>query len=127
MKPIELDASRQNLKPRPPGLSDDKYLIVALKEGYALLEAEAKAEASVAKPSVKSSSVIPPPSKVQDALGKMSENPYVRAKIKVLSDMTPLQRNTMERMEAGEIPKDKRYELFCNQISVLGDKLSNLK
>ena len=124
MKPIELDASRQNLKPRPPGLSDDKYLIVALKEGYALLEAEAKA---LEKPSGKSSSVIPPPSKVQDALGKMSENPYVRAKIKVLSDMTPHQRNTIERMEAGEIPKDKRYELFCNQISVLGDKLSNLK
>lgn len=125
MKPIELDASRQNLKPRPKGLSDDQYLIIALREGYALLAAEAKVEAK-AGPSVKSDSVIPTPSPVQDALAKKSNNPYVKAKIQLLDKMLPLQRKTIERMDSGEIPKDARYDMFITQIAALGDKLSSL-
>lgn len=125
MKPIELDASRQNLKPRPKGLSDDQYLIIALREGYALLAAEAKAETK-ATPAVKSDSVIPTPSPVQDALAKKSNNPYVKAKIQLLDKMLPLQRKTIERMDSGEIPKDARYDMFITQIAALGDKLSSL-
>src|ERR1035437_8734428 len=115
MKPIELDSSRQNMKPRPKGLTDDQYFLVALREGYALLEAEAKA-----KPSV-----IPPSSKVQDALAQKSDNPYIRARNTILTRMLPSQRSTIEKMEAGTLTKDARYDTFIKQVSELGDKISN--
>ena len=122
MKPIELDSSRQNMKPLPPGLSDDKYLIIALREGYALLEQDDKTKNSVKSDSVKK----PTPSKVQDALGKMSDNPYIRSRNTILTKMLPLQRSTIEKMESGIIKKDARYDIFVREVSALGDKLSNL-
>ena len=128
MKPIELDPSRRNIKPRPSGLTEEQYLILALKEGYALLEAESKTppKASPPKPidPALKPCTVPSPSKVQDALGKTSTNPYERARSETLSKLTPSSRSVIERMESGEIPKGKQYDLFIKAVTELGDKYS---
>ena len=104
------------MKPRPPGLTDTQYVLIALKEGYALLEADEKKKHSVKSPAV---------SKVQDALGKMSNNPYVRARTQLLEKMLPGARAVIEKMEAGTLTKDPRYDMFCREVASLGDKLSS--
>jgi hypothetical protein len=121
MKPIQLDYSRQNLKPRPKGLTEDEYLLMAIKEGHQLLELEEKAKAKPA-PSVKQ----PDASKVQDALGKMSDNPYLKARAQIMDKMLPSVKTAIEQMEAGTLTKDKRYDKFCTDVTELGDKLSGL-
>ena len=128
MKPIELDPSRQNMKPRPSGLTDEQYLIVALKEGYALLEAESKTppKCSVKKPLDPALKPVNLNSKVQDALAKTSTNPYVKARIEIMEKLTAKARAAVEGMEDGSIPKDKNYQRFIEQVMDLGDKYSGL-
>ena len=107
------------ITPRPDGLNEEQYLLHALREGYALLAAAEKKTAPTPKPSVTQAQ------KLDDALAAKSTNPYTRARHTVLTQMTPSQRNIIERMERGELEKDKRYDLFCDQIATLGDKISN--
>jgi DNA-nicking Smr family endonuclease len=110
-------------------LNEEQYLLYALKEGYALLAAEAKKVVPTHPERAPTNSVTPPPipaAKLQDALAATSKNPYVRARQTILTQMTTAQRNIIERMERGELEKDKRYDLFCDQISTLGDKMSGL-
>ena len=127
------------ITPRPKGLSDDNYLIVALREGYALLAAEAKAASpnasgkktptpttSSVKPTPDSNSVTPA-QKLEDTLAMKSTNPYVRAKHSILTKMLPGQRSVIEKMEAGTLDKDARYDMFLREITALGDKISNIK
>lgn len=116
LKKVKLDPSRKNLKPVDASLTFDQYLVQCIKEGNELLEAETK-----------KSSVKPPPSNpkvLEDALGKMSDNPYVRARIQVLKRMSADARSVIEKMEKGDLTKDSRYETFCKAVSILGDKLS---
>ena len=117
MKPIELDPSRQNLKPRPKGLTDQEYFMVALKEGHALIAVDEK-NPSVTPASAKTIS------KLQNALAKLSDNPYVRARAQLLEKMRPTLRADIEKMEAGALPKDDRFNTFCRSVTELGDKLS---
>lgn len=130
MKPIELDPSRHNMKPRPSGLTDEQYLLIALKEGYALLEAESKLppKCSVKKPldPALKPCTIPSPSKVQDSLAKTSTNPYVRSRAEIMEKLTAKARAAVEGMEDGSIPKDKNYQMFIDQVMALGDKYSGL-
>jgi hypothetical protein len=118
-KKIKLDPSRQNLKPRPSGLTDEEYLTLAIKEGEELLAAEAKN--SVKKPEP----FAQPSAKLQDALAKMSDNPYVRARIELLNKMGAIARSVIEKMEKGELPKDDRYDKFCKQVAIRGDQISS--
>ena len=123
---------RGNIVPRPNGLSDEQYLLVALKEGYALLAASEKPALPnvlgkvppVLKPS-KTDSVTPEPSKVQDALAQKSTNPYIRARATLLTQMLPSARSVIEKMEAGTLTKDARYDTFVKAVAELGDKISN--
>lgn len=117
-KKIKLDPSRQNLKPVDPNWSFEKHLSYALQEGYALLEEDAKKapKASVTAPA-KSSPVL------EDALAKMSDNPYIRARHEVLTKMTPTARSVIEKIEKGELPKDSRYDTFCKAVSVRGEQI----
>jgi hypothetical protein len=120
---VRLLPGRMNLKPVDPKLSFDHYLSLALQEGYALLEEEAK---NPPKDSVKPpASVKPTPSPaLEDALAKMSDNPYVRARIEILKKMSPTARSMIEKMEKGELTKDSRYDTFCKAVTILGDSLS---
>ena len=116
MKPIELDPSRQKLKPRPKGLTEQEYFMLALKEGHALIAVDEK------NPSVTPSIM----SKVQASLGKMSNNPYTTARSQLLEKLRPELRSVIEDMINGKILKDQRYDTFCRSVTELGDKLSGL-
>ena len=120
LQKVKLDPSRKNLKPVDPKLTFEQYLAQCLKEGEELLAAEEKSKPA---PSVKST----PKSKqaLDDALGKMSDNPYIRARTQILRKMTAEKRSVIEKMEKGTLPKDSRYDAFCNEVGVLGDKLSS--
>jgi hypothetical protein len=118
MKPIEMDPSRQNLKPRPKGLTEQEYFIVALQEGHALIAVDEK-NPSVTPASAKTIF------KLQQALAKIADNPYVRARAQLLEKMRPELRSVIERQEIGKAPSDDRYEKFLKDITELGDKLSS--
>lgn len=119
LKKVKLDPSRKNIKPRPPGLTEEQYLYLAIQEGHELLAAEAKTKPSVTPPQ----SVKPSPA-LEDALAKMSDNPYIRARADILNRMGPKARSVIEEMEKGTLKKDERYDKFCQAVTVLGDKLS---
>lgn len=125
-----LPLDRGTITPRPVGLTEEQYLIYALKEGYALLEAESKPAhpktfgEKPPKPSVKPAT-NPEASKVQDALAKMSDNPYVRARQTILTKMSATDRSAIEKMENGTLTKDHRWVIFCREVAELGDKLSS--
>lgn len=115
---VKLDPSRHNLKPVDPKLTFEQYLDQCIKEGEELLSAEEKAKSSI-KP-------IPAQSKkiLNDALGKMSSNPYVRVRKQILSKMDAKKRSAIEKMENGTLDKDSRWDMFCKEIRILGDRLS---
>lgn len=119
LKKVKLDPSRKNLKPVDPKLTFEQYLVQCLKEGEELLAAEEKAKPSVKPTPAQSKKVL------DDALGKMSDNPYVCARIQILTKMKPEARSVIEKMEKGTLPKDSRYDQFCKEIGKLGDKLSS--
>ena len=119
LKKVKLDPSRKNLKPVDPKLTFEQYLVQCIKEGEELLAAEEKAKPSVKPTPAQSKKVL------DDALGKMSDNPYVCARIQILTKMKPEARSVIEKMEKGTLPKDSRYDQFCKEIGKLGDKLSS--
>jgi hypothetical protein len=116
LKKVKLDPSRKNLKPVDPSLTFEQYLAIAIKEGEELLAAEEKAKAPSVKSTPKTTAAL------EDALGKMSDNPYVRARIQVLQRMKPEARSVIENMEKGTLDKDTRYDTFCKAVNVLGEK-----
>lgn len=120
---IKLDPSRQNLKPVNSKLSFEQYLMIAIKEGHALLDEEAK---NAPKDSVKKPTT-PDSVKLENKLGEVSKNPYVRARIEILNKLSPEARTVIEKMEKNEIERDLRYERFCKAIQIKGDQLSGNK
>jgi hypothetical protein len=117
-KKMKLPKDRQNLKPVNQTWTFDQHLSYALQEGYAILEAEGTG--SVTKPdSVKPSPIL------EDALAKMSSNPYIRARVEILNKMTPLARSVIEKMENNTLPKDHRYDTFCKAVTIKGDQISS--
>ena len=91
--------------------------MVALAEGHALIAVDEK-NPSVTPASAKAIS------KLQNALTKLSTNPYVKARAQLLEKMHPTLRSVIERQELGKAPSDARYEKFLKDITDLGDKLS---
>ena len=120
-KKINLDPSRQNLKPVDPKLSFEQYLEIAIKEGHALLVAEEKNSVKKPQPTKQPSPAL------EDALGKMSDNVYIRARTQILLKMSSEARSVIEKMENGTLPKDSRYDTFCKAVTIKGDQLSGNK
>ena len=112
-KKVKLSSDRKHTKPRPSGISDEEYLVQSIKEGYALLEAEGTGSVKKTPDS---------PTKLQDTLAKMSTNPYARARGEILNKMSPAARSVIEKMENGQLDKDKRYDTFCAAVNILGEK-----
>ena len=113
--------SRFNL-PKP---DHEESLTELVKEGHRLLAAEEKKKNPC--PPVPTAPV--PPKKddtkrLESNLASTSTNPYVRARIQILNKMTALARGVIEKMEKGELPKDRRYDEFAKTVMNLGDKLS---
>ena len=118
-KKIKLSPDRQNLKPVNPALSFDQYLTIAIKEGYALLATETKNSVKKPEPSKQPSSVL------TDSLGKMSVNPYVRARTQILTKMSPKARSVIEEMERIGNTANPVYDKFARSVTLLGDTLSS--
>src|ERR1035441_4797543 len=104
---IKLSPDRMNLKPVSQSLSFDECLSKALQEGYALLEEEAK---TPPKNSVKTPASVKRSPVLEDALAKLSDNPYIKARVQLLNKMSPAARSVIEKMEKGELTKDARYD-----------------
>ena len=117
-KKIQLDPSRQNLKPVNPKLTFEQYLSQAIQEGYALLAAEEKNSVKNPEPFKQSSPAL------NDALGKMSDNPYIKARTQILLKMTPTARAAIEEMERIGNTCNSTYDKFARSVTILGDKLS---
>lgn len=119
LKKVKLPNDRKNLKPVDPHLSFEQYLAQATMEGFALLAAEEKN--SVKKPQIPAK----PSPILEDALGKMSSNVYVRARTQVLTKMSPLLRKQIEKMENTKDLDNRIYREFVRAVVMLGDKLSS--
>ena len=87
-----------------------------------MIEAEENTKTSVKKPE----SFAQPKEKLQDALGKMSDNPFVKARTKVLQKMAPKARAAIEEMERIGNTCNSTYDTFCKAVTNLGDKLSGM-
>jgi hypothetical protein len=92
----------------------EESLAELIAEGNRLLAEETK---NPLKKPVSNDSV-----KLQEKLGSMSNNPYVRARTEILKKMTPEARAILEQMSSGKKDKDNRWETFCSAISKLGEK-----
>lgn len=118
-KKIKLDPSRKNLPPVDQNLTFEQHLAQAIKEGNELLALDYKAPANKPKTPAKTSPAL------EEALAKMSDNPYIRARTEILKKMTPEARSVIEKMEKGELKKDTRYDTFCKAVTIKGDQLSS--
>ena len=117
---IKLSPDRKNLTPVNPKLSFEQDLMIAIKEGYALLDAEAKDSVT------KGNSVKRPDSvKLENKLGEISTNAYVQARSEILKKMNPEARAIIEKMSLGEKEKDTRWDTFCKAVQIKGDQISN--
>lgn len=82
-----------------------------IAEGNRLLEQEAQKAA-------KAQAAVPPPT-------PSSDNPYLRARKKILSEMTEEKRKLIERLEKEGKTDSYQYEDFVAQVRKLGDSMSN--
>ena len=117
MKNIKLTPSRQNLAPVDQALSFEQYLVIAVREGNALLAAEQKINS---KNSVKT----PSSAKSENMLDKA--NVYTKARVEILAKMASDARGIIEKMECGELKKDSRWDTFCKAVMIRGDQLSSI-
>lgn len=124
-KKVKLPKDRQNLKPVNQKWTFDQHLSHALQEGYAILEAEGSGSVKTSLNFRPSKHVSETPQKLQDALAKVSTNPYIRARVEILNKMTPLARSVIEKMENNTLPKDHRYDTFCKAVTIKGDQISS--
>jgi len=101
--------------------TDWNQLMNALaKEGRALLDQEALSKCKKLVPE------NPSPAKVlEQALGTISKNPYVRARTQVLKDLAADRRDAILKLEVEGKTEDKRYKEFVKMVQVLGDRFSD--
>jgi hypothetical protein len=102
-----------DLKPEKYPEDPSALIRQLIKEGDALLATEAS---NVDKPK--------PSKSLEIALGAKSDNAYVRARSKILSDLPLKVREELEQMEKSGKTNNPVYKKFVQSISTLGDKLS---
>jgi len=101
----------------PPKNTNDLMNLLA-KEGHSLLEQEALSKCKKMVPEN-------PTMVLEQALGTISKNPYIRARTQVLKDLTADRRNSILKLESEGQIDDRRYTEFVKMVAILGDKFSN--
>jgi hypothetical protein len=96
--------------------SESKCISDALRE-------MAEEEKKLSKPTV-----VDEKKKLDTALATSSNNPYIKARVKILSDWrknpaTVWRANEVDSMEAGKQPKNRHYDDFVKMVVELGDTL----
>lgn len=109
---VKLDASRKNLKPFPDDYTLEQMIIHSIAEGNVLLI-------------IKSAAPTQPPKVLDNALAKMSDNPYIRARAEVLKKMIPSLRKQIEEMEKTKNLDNRIYKDFVQEVRKLGDSFSS--
>lgn len=61
---------------------------------------------------------------LENTLGLVSKNPYIRARSQILKDLPPGRKKEIEEMERTGNTNNKDYQEFIKKISLLGDKFS---
>lgn len=113
----------QNLQCTPAELAaktPEELMRVLMKEGEAIIEAELNKGKIIPLPSKTKSE----PKALDNALAAMSKNPYVRARIKILTDLPPARRKQIEEMEKTGNTDNHTYEQFSKMVAKLGDQFS---
>ena len=90
---------------------------VLCAEGAEIIAAEEKAKTPPVPPSENK--------RLQDALAAATKNPYVRARLKILNDLTKDRRDQIEAMEKNKKTNNPTYEQFVKMVMKLGDEFSN--
>ena len=62
--------------------------------------------------------------RLQDALAATTKNPYVRARLKILNDMSEERKRRIEEMESNGKTDNPTYAEFAKKVIKLGDKFS---
>ena len=88
-------------------------------EGNLLLEQDDLAK--IKKPTSNTDS----PKVLENALGDISKNPYVRARIQVLKDLSTERRERIEKMEKTGNIDNSIYAEFIKMCRILGDRFSD--
>jgi len=90
------------------------------KEGNVILEEEKAAKAkAMGKPTPTPEAIL------ENALGSISTNPYVRARCQVLKDLSADRRKAIEEMEKTGKIDNTRYQEFVKMVRLLGDRFSD--
>jgi DNA-binding FadR family transcriptional regulator len=89
---------------------------VLCAEGAEIIAAEEKAKTPPVPPSENK--------RLQDALAASTKNPYVRARLKILNDLTKDRRDQIEGMEKNGKTNNPTYEQFIKMVTKLGDDFS---
>lgn len=106
---------RDKLKPLEKELTIEELCAQGLKE----MDAE---NSKTSTPLSKKESQV-----LETALGAMSTNPYVQARVKILNDLPPAKREQIQKMEETKNTDSKTYDEFVKMVVKLGDQLSDKK
>jgi hypothetical protein len=85
-------------------------------EGERLLQAEGKLPTPTPSNDSK---------RLQDTLAAATDNPYVRARVKILNDLPKERRERIEQMEKAKNTDNLIYDQFVKMVVKLGDQLSD--
>lgn len=112
--------SRYNL-PQP---DHQETLAELIAEGFRLLAEEEKEKKT--KSPVSSQDILghTPKSSLEDKLGSMSDNPYIRARCEILKKMSAIARNEIEKMEKNGNINNRLYNDFVKNVRIRGDQLA---
>jgi hypothetical protein len=106
------------LKPSKYSINDPLLLDKLAAEGLKLLDSNPTPDP--VKPQ-------PPQKSLETALGEKSNNPYVKARMKVLADMPLSRRERILKMEKDNTTEHSfDYKDFVNRVRKLGDEYSNV-
>jgi len=112
----------ENLKQTPAeaaAKTPEDLIKVLLREGAELLAADENKNKTPEPPKPKSDAKA-----LEKAMGEMSKNPYIRARIKVLNDMSEEKRKRIEELEKNGQTDTVTYKEFVKMVTLLGDKFS---
>lgn len=104
-----------NMQMPEKGLTPMQIMFRATLEGMIILRAEEK-EKSKPEPMTQKPQIL------ESKLGSISPNPFVRARVQILTKMGDFERKEIERMEKDGNINNRVYDAFAHDVRVLGDQ-----
>ena len=106
----------KNLNPSPHSNDDPLLLDKLATEGHKLLLLENKDKSDPSAPK----------KTLETVLGEKSNNPYLRARMQILKEMSPSRRERILKLETTNTTEHSiEYREFVSDVAKIGDRLSN--